>query len=306
MLNIHHLELFYYVARHGGISRAVRHIPYGIQQPAVSGQMLALEDDLGTRLFDRSPFRLSPAGEQLFAFVRPIFDNLGAVESRLRAPAAPQIRVGASEVILREYLPPVVQQLRRNHPQLRLSLQSGFTPQLLAWLQDRQVDLAIMPLESRPPARLSCLRLLRVPLALLVPRTSRHRSAAEVWARGRIKEPLITLPATEPITRRFEQGLRRLKVEWPAAIEASSLELITQYVANGEGIGLTVNLPGVVRGARVRVLPLAEFEPVVVAALWHGRPTPLIRAVLEEGQHHLGALWPEWRCDETLPAERAG
>ena len=37
-MNVHHLELFYYVARHGGISQAVRHIPYGIQQPAVSGQ----------------------------------------------------------------------------------------------------------------------------------------------------------------------------------------------------------------------------------------------------------------------------
>ena len=45
-MNVHHLELFYYVAKHGGISAAVRHIPYGIQQPAVSGQMGALEADL--------------------------------------------------------------------------------------------------------------------------------------------------------------------------------------------------------------------------------------------------------------------
>src|SRR5579859_4106173 len=61
-MNIHHLELFYYVARHGGISRAVRHIPYGIQQPAVSSQILQLEEDLGKRLFERSPFRLTAAG----------------------------------------------------------------------------------------------------------------------------------------------------------------------------------------------------------------------------------------------------
>ena len=40
-MNIHHLELFYYVARHGGITEAVRNIPYGIQQPAVSGQVVA-------------------------------------------------------------------------------------------------------------------------------------------------------------------------------------------------------------------------------------------------------------------------
>src|SRR5207249_2232437 len=35
-MNIHHLELFYYVARHGGIVPAVRNMPYGIQQPAAS------------------------------------------------------------------------------------------------------------------------------------------------------------------------------------------------------------------------------------------------------------------------------
>ena len=61
-MNIHHLELFYYVARFGGISEAVRNIPYGIQQPAVSGQILQLEEFLGVTLFQRRPFELTPAG----------------------------------------------------------------------------------------------------------------------------------------------------------------------------------------------------------------------------------------------------
>ncbi|WP_193352232.1 LysR family transcriptional regulator [Chthoniobacter flavus] len=70
-MNVHHLEIFYYVARHGGISEAVRNFPYGIQQPAVSAQILQLEQSLGTRLFQRRPFQLTPAGEQLYAFIRP-------------------------------------------------------------------------------------------------------------------------------------------------------------------------------------------------------------------------------------------
>ena len=37
--NLHHLELFYHVARHGGITAAARSMPYGIQQPAISGQI---------------------------------------------------------------------------------------------------------------------------------------------------------------------------------------------------------------------------------------------------------------------------
>ena len=63
-MNIHHLELFYYVARHGGITEAVRNIPYGIQQPAVSGQVAQLEEYLGVTLFQRRPFELTPAGKK--------------------------------------------------------------------------------------------------------------------------------------------------------------------------------------------------------------------------------------------------
>ena len=53
-MNIHHLELFYYVAKHGGISEAVRNMPYGIQQPAISGQVIQLEEFLGVTLFHRA------------------------------------------------------------------------------------------------------------------------------------------------------------------------------------------------------------------------------------------------------------
>src|SRR3954468_23832989 len=83
-MNVHHLELFYYVAKHGGISAAVRKIPYGIQQPAVSGQMGKLEDEVGTKLFERSPFRLTPAGERLFGHVQPFFEGLDGVAAELR------------------------------------------------------------------------------------------------------------------------------------------------------------------------------------------------------------------------------
>ena len=78
-MNIHYLELFYYVAKHGGISEAVRNMPYGIQQPAVSGQIIQLEQFLGVKLFQRRPFALTPPGEELFAFVRLFFDNLEAM-----------------------------------------------------------------------------------------------------------------------------------------------------------------------------------------------------------------------------------
>ena len=50
------------MAKYGGIAAAVRNIPYGIQQPAVSGQIARLEEALGAKLFNRRPFSLLPAG----------------------------------------------------------------------------------------------------------------------------------------------------------------------------------------------------------------------------------------------------
>ena len=97
-MNIHHLELFYYVARHGGISGAVRNIPYGIQQPAVSGCRSAqLEEFLGATLFQRRPFVLTPAGEKLYQFVEPFFSRVDAVASELQGGTARQIRIGSSD-----------------------------------------------------------------------------------------------------------------------------------------------------------------------------------------------------------------
>jgi DNA-binding transcriptional LysR family regulator len=295
-MNIHHLELFYYVARHRGISQAVRHIPYGIQQPAVSGQVLQLEQDIGNKLFVRTPFQLTPSGETLYAFIRPFFEGLDAVAAQLCKPAGPVLRLGAAELVLRDYLPAMMQQLRTRHPRIQLGLRSGFAPQLEAWVRNREIDLAITPLAGRPPPRLRVLRLVRLPLVLLVPKKARIRSAAELWAQDRIDTPLISMPPDEVATRLFCQGLKRRWVDWPLGIQTSSADLITQYVANGYGFGVSVGLASLVNHPQVRVLPLEGFDPVDVVALWWGQPTPIIQTVLEEAQSIVARQWPQWQC----------
>ena len=299
-MNIHHLELFYYVAKHGGISRAVRNMPYGIQQPAVSSQILLLEEDLGVKLFERTPFKLTREGDELFAFAQPFFENLAPVAARLRQKSTPHLRIAASELVLRDYLPAVVERLRTQEPQLKLVLRSGFQAEMEKWLIEREVDLAITPLDRKPPGRIRCARLLRLPLVLLVHKKSEIKSAAELWAAGEIETPLICLPQTEAMTQLFQRGLQQRKVDWPQSIEASSMDLVTRYVANGYGIGLSVNAAEVVRHPSVRVLPLPDFESLEIAALWCGEPTPLVRAVLVEAKRYVTRQWPEWASAEKL------
>ena len=101
-MNIHYLELFYFVAKYGGIAAAVRNIPYGIQQPAMSGQIAKLEESLGSKLFQRRPFALSPAGAELFEFIKPFFDNIETVAEKLRKNASPQLRIAAPSIVLHD------------------------------------------------------------------------------------------------------------------------------------------------------------------------------------------------------------
>lgn len=300
-MNVHHLELFYYVAKHGGISAAVRHIPYGIQQPAVSGQMSRLEKDLGVKLFERQPFRLTDAGQELLEFVEPFFGNLDGVARKLREGATPQLRMAASEVVLRTHLPAVLERLRNRHRGVRLGLRSGFDTELAAWLREGEVDLVVTPLHGRPPAGVRSLRLLQIPMALLVPKKWKLKSAGELWARKRITEPLISMPPRESLTVVFQRQLRKRGIEWAVTIEASSMELITKYVADGLGAGVSVMLPEVITHPRVQVLPLEGFELLEIAALWKGELSPLLRALLEEGQVYIRELWPFGASAETLP-----
>jgi DNA-binding transcriptional LysR family regulator len=283
-MNVHHLELFYFVARHGGISEAVRNIPYGIQQPAVSGQVAQLEDFLGVTLFHRRPFALTPQGEKLYRFIEPFFGGLDAMASELQGGTAHQLRIGSSDIVLRDHLPAVLQAARRKFPKLRFTLRSNFQAQLEGMLQRDEIDLLITLTDKKPPAGFQSVILLKLPLILIVPKESKITRAEELWARDKIEEPLICLPPTEIICKTFQQGLTQLGVDWFPRLEINSSDGIEAYVAGGFGIGLCVAVPKAKASAKVRSVELPGFPPVLVVALWRGKPTPPLRAVLDEMQ----------------------
>jgi DNA-binding transcriptional LysR family regulator len=301
-MNIHHLELFYYVAQHGGISAAVRHIPYGIQQPAVSGQMRQLEDDTGTKLFERSPFRLTVAGERLFAHVRPFFESMDRVAKELRAAARPELRLGGSELVLRDHVPAVMLRVRESHPKAKLSLHSGYQAQVEDWVRQGEIDLAITSVGARPPAGLRQLRLVRIPLVLLVHESAPWTSAAELLARKRIPEPLVAQPAKTSFMLDFQRALKRRRIAWPQAVEATSVELVMRYVESGEGFGI-VNRAAFasLKPRHVRVLPLDGFEPMTMGVLWRGQPSELMRAVIREVRHYSHQTFPDWVVADKVP-----
>jgi len=281
-MNIHHLELFYFVAKHGGIAAAVRNIPYGIQQPAVSGQIAKLEESLGIKLFQRRPFGLSPAGVELFEFIKPFFDNIEIVSAKLRQNRSPQLRIAAPSIVLHDYVPELLQKLRAKFPEFRLYLHEAARAEAERLLLARDVDLAITVIEKKSRAGIQVQPLLELPLILLVHKKARLARAEELWKHDKIEETLITFPRSDPIHASFQRGLERIGVEWFCGIEVNSARLIERYVVSGYGIGLAVAVPGFKPAAGVRVLRLPDFPPVVVGASWSGKLSNISKQLLAE------------------------
>jgi DNA-binding transcriptional LysR family regulator len=142
-MNLHHLELFHYVARHGGIAAAVTHMPYGIQQPAVSAQIIQLEKTLGKKLFARRPFALTPDGEELYRSIAPFFDGLDGLETRMKEPGTQFLSITAPPTLLRNHLPKVMAEVQKRFPRLRLRIREANPTQALSLLFTEQVDVAV-------------------------------------------------------------------------------------------------------------------------------------------------------------------
>lgn len=283
-MNIHHLELFYYVARHGGIAEAVRKMPYGIQQPAISVQLIQLEKSLGTALFRRRPFQLTNSGKNLFAFVEPFFSGADEMAVRIRGESEARIRIGASQMILRDYLPRALSAVRKKVPRLRIVLREGFPHELIQAVDDDEIDIAITCVDSRAPAGLRKMVLAKLRPVLLVQASSQLRTAEMLWSDLCARETLIALPPAEPVCRLFQRELRRRRIDWAPAIEVSALDLVAAYVREGFGIGLSFAMPGPVPHG-VKALPLHNFPPIAIAAVWRkmmSQPGKVLAQVLME------------------------
>lgn len=279
-MNVHHLELFYYVAKHEGITEAVRRMPYGIQQPAVSGQMLDLEGELGVKLFQRRPFALTPAGEELYTYVYPFFSRMDEVQCRVKGEGVDHLRLAASSAILANHLPNVLEKMKVEFPNLRLTLREAHSPTAETSLLKQEADIAVSLLHGRLPSAIRSEKLIEAPLILLAPakwEADTFEKICEPAFKGdfRIRDPLISLLPDETVARLFQAGISELGLCWTPQMEVSTLELVQTYVERGLGYGVSVAIPAVELPPSIQVIPLEGFPPLAVGLLSIGElPIP--------------------------------
>jgi DNA-binding transcriptional LysR family regulator len=288
-MNPHQLELFYHVAKSKGVSRAVRQMPYGIQQPSISAQVNALERDLGVTLYERRPFKLTSAGDELFRFIEPFFGKFAEVREKLQGAA--HIRIGASPIVLRDYLSPVIATVQKQFPRLSLILRAVNQPELIDAIERDELDILISLVPENLSTAICTTEIMELPLVLLVLKASGITSASELWEDGRAAMPLISLGPGELISQKFQETLARQGVSWPPRIEMDSLDLIEKYVEAGYGVGLSIRLPNKKAPSKIRILDLPDFPTVKLALLYRRGPESKIRqAFLDEVKRQAAQL----------------
>src|SRR6476659_9929495 len=120
------LRAFCQVARLGSVSRAAEAL--FLSQPAVTLQLQALERDFDVPLFERLGRRLtlSRAGSALYELALPLVESIDGIaceiRNRLMGLEAGELHVPAGSSTILYLLPPLVQALRQQHPEVQLVL----------------------------------------------------------------------------------------------------------------------------------------------------------------------------------------
>ena len=118
-------------------------------QPALSGQLLKLEERLGVKVFERSKrhVRLTEVGDRIVAEARAVLHHVEAMEKTAAAhrdPLAGACRLGMPPTIGPYLTPLLLPALKHYLPDLRLDLVEDFTDHLETQLADGALDAAVL------------------------------------------------------------------------------------------------------------------------------------------------------------------
>ena len=253
------LRVFEAVARLGGMGRAAAEL--NTVQSNVTARVRALEDELGTPLFQRHARGVTPtaAGRRLLPFaarVRGLLDDARRAARDDGTPAGP-LMVGSLETTAALRLSPLLSAYAAAHPAVDLTLRTGTTCELVEHVLEHRLEGAFVcgPVE-RP--ELEAEAVFREDLVAL---TASGVADLDTLAReGEVRA--VVLRAGCSYRLRLEALLARRGVVGPRLLEFGTLDAILACV--GAGLGVTLLPRALVEGTRhegrIGVHPLPPEE----------------------------------------------
>ncbi len=144
-MNTRFLEAFVWAARLGSFRTAAEKLH--ITQAAISNRIASLEQDFGTRLFDRDArdIRLTFAGRNLLVHAERMLELCRDMYAASAAPSnvVGEVRIGAIETVVHTWLIPFLQRVQERYPGIEIQLTSESTRRLHEQLQQGELDIAL-------------------------------------------------------------------------------------------------------------------------------------------------------------------
>jgi DNA-binding transcriptional LysR family regulator len=288
---IDRLEFILALARESHFGRAAE--ACGVSQPTLSGGIKYLEDMFGVLLVQRgSRFHgFTPEGERVLEWARRIVGDTRAMRQdidALKRGLAGHIRIAAIPTAL-AMTAMLTTPYRAKHPDVRFSIVSKTSIEVLRLLDDLEVDAGLTYLDNEPIGRVNTIPLYHEEYRLLTSRSAALGDRDSVtWAE--VGEVPLCLLTPDMQNRRIIDGLLRSAGREPSpTLESNSMIVLFAHVRTGkwasimpaklaETLGLTDN---------VRAIPIVE--PVATHAVGlivpHREPmTPLIAALAAEAR----------------------
>lgn len=212
-----------------------------LTQSAVSHAIKALEQELGTRIFDRVGKRvhLTQAGEQLLRHAERILREMQDARTgleQLHNWGHSRLRIGASPTACQYLLPMVLREFKQSFPRCTLKIDPGDGPRMSDLLRSNQIDLALM-LDPQDDD-LTFRHLFEDELRLLVSPLHSWALAGEVDRRSLPDETLILYSKNSYTFRMVSEYFLRERVSLNNVMELGSMEAIKELVKIGLGVGV--------------------------------------------------------------------
>ncbi len=251
-----------------------------LTQPAISKRIQALENELGTQLFDRVGRQtlLTPAGEifhkRAQIILQQLEDSQREIEN-LSSVVAGTLHIGTSHHIGLHHLPPILKRLTQEYPGLTLDIHFMDSEAAYHEVLSGKLELGIITIPGTANQELNTQVVWDDPLEFLVgvthPLTRMYAPEKEISAIELAQHNAI-LPGKTTYTRQIlETAFRGVHCEIKTTLSTNYLETIKMMVNVGLGWSL---LPRSMLSDDLVVLKVAQMRlQRNLGMVWHRKRT---------------------------------
>lgn len=276
------LRTFLEIVRLGSFSRAAESCFRS--QPAVSAQIRQLEEELGTRLFDRVASRvaLTAAGRRFADYAQQMMElrrrGLQELAEMAIVPRG-ELVIGASEAPCLYILPGVFAEFKRRYPAVQISIFRTHGAGVVQGVLDSALDFGVaqLPVQDR---RLERAAIHRDEIGLLVPASHPLAGATQVNPEDLVPFPLL-LPKGGRTRAMLDDFLHAVRDKITLSMELESSEMIKRFVLAGLGVSFLARTyaQAELRAGTLKLVPL-RGGLVLQLGLIYRKDKPLSRAAL--------------------------